>query len=151
MDHSEAVTKKMAESYLLEELTPEQRDAFEEHYFDCPECAKDVKAAAMLVANVKEVLRAEPAFQPAREPERAHAGWFSWLQPAYGLAAALVLAVGVLIYQNVVTIPGLKTELGTSNLPRVLASSFIPLGSREGTPKVIPIVSGQPYGLTMDI
>ena len=43
MDHSEAVTKKMAESYLLEELTPEQRDAFEEHYFDCPECAKDVK------------------------------------------------------------------------------------------------------------
>ncbi len=55
MDHSEAVTKKMAESYLLEELTPEQRDAFEEHYFDCPECAKDVKAAAMLVANLAVV------------------------------------------------------------------------------------------------
>ncbi|PYX92477.1 MAG: hypothetical protein DMG67_06760 [Acidobacteria bacterium] len=63
MDHNEAVTKKMAESCLLEELTPEQRDAFEEHYFDCPECAKDVKAAAMLVANVKEVLRTEPAFR----------------------------------------------------------------------------------------
>ncbi len=148
MDHSEAVTKKMAESYLLEELTPEQRDAFEEHYFDCPECAKDVKAAAMLVANVKEVLRAEPEFQPAREPERAHAGWFSWLQPAYGLAAALVLAV--VLYQNLVTIPGLK-EQAKGNVPQAVVAFTLLPQMRGANSKVVQAEPKQSFVLYIDI
>jgi len=148
MDHSEAVTKKMAESYLLEELTPEQRDAFEEHYFDCPECAKDVKAAAMLVANVKEVLRAEPAFQPVREPERARAGWFSWLQPAYGLAAALVLAV--VLYQNLVTIPGLK-EQAKGSVPQALTTFSLIAGSRGAKIAEVQVEPKQPFVLYIDI
>ncbi len=149
MDHSEAVTKKMAESYLLEELTPEQRDAFEEHYFDCPECAKDVKAAAMLVANVKEVLRAEPEFQPAREPARTFSGWVSWLQPAYGLAAVLLLAV--VTYQNMVTIPGLK-EQAKGNLPQALIPFSLIAGSRGGPPPpVVSVEPKQPFVLYIDI
>jgi len=45
MDHSEAVREMAAERYLLDELEPEAREAFEEHVFDCPECALDLRAA----------------------------------------------------------------------------------------------------------
>ena len=44
MDHTQAISEKMTEKYLLDELTPQLRENFEEHFFDCLECARDVKA-----------------------------------------------------------------------------------------------------------
>src|ERR1035441_1684537 len=41
MDHDAVVRQNMTERYLLNELDPEARDEFEEHYFDCPDCAAD--------------------------------------------------------------------------------------------------------------
>jgi anti-sigma factor RsiW len=48
MDHQEAVRQNATEKYLLDELDPELRDQFEEHLFDCQDCALDVRAGAML-------------------------------------------------------------------------------------------------------
>ena len=53
MDHSQAVEQMAAERYLLNELTPEAREAFEEHVFDCHECAMDIRAAAAFVDEAK--------------------------------------------------------------------------------------------------
>ena len=53
MDHSEAVEQMLAERYLLNELPPEMRDAFEEHMFDCPECAFDMRAGAAFIDEAK--------------------------------------------------------------------------------------------------
>ena len=53
MDHTAVVREKTTERYLLNELDPEVRDEFEEHYFDCPECAQDVSAAATFVEQSK--------------------------------------------------------------------------------------------------
>ncbi len=58
MDHNEAVRLRAVEKYVLGELAPSQRDEFEAHYFDCQECAQDVKAVAEFVDNVRAVLRA---------------------------------------------------------------------------------------------
>lgn len=44
MDHTAVVRQKMTERYLLDELDAEVRDEFEEHFFDCPECALDIRA-----------------------------------------------------------------------------------------------------------
>ena len=46
MSHDEAVRCFAAEQYLLEELTPELREEFEQHLFDCHECAIDLRAGA---------------------------------------------------------------------------------------------------------
>lgn len=84
MEHTEAVKTLACERYLLDELTPEDRDAFEEHYFGCAECAADVKAEAAIVSGVR-------AGKVRRQPRR----WATW----GATAAAAVLAV-VVGYQN---------------------------------------------------
>lgn len=55
MSHDEAIKDDATERYVLDQMTPEERDAFEEHYFDCPVCAEDVKAAIA----IREGLAAE--------------------------------------------------------------------------------------------
>jgi len=56
MDHSEALRQQAAEKYVLGELPKPLRDEFEQHFFDCQECALDVKAAAGFVDNARAVL-----------------------------------------------------------------------------------------------
>src|SRR5262249_9903382 len=147
-DHRESVAKKMAESYLLDELTPEQRDAFEEHYFSCPECAKDVKAGAMLVANVREVLHAEPPLETAYERAATRPGWFAWLQPAYALAAALALTF--VLYQNVITIPRLE-EQAKGNVPQALPWFNAPAEPRGDKVSDVQVAPNQSFVLYIDI
>src|ERR1700726_3940390 len=87
MVHDEAVRQKATERYLLDELDPELRDQFEEHLFDCQDCALDVRTAAML-AEQAQVILAEPAIpSKVREPARTPAkpGWFGWLRPALAM------------------------------------------------------------------
>ncbi len=50
-----------AEKYVLGEMTGDLREQFEEHYFDCLECALDVRTAAAFIAASKEVFAEEPA------------------------------------------------------------------------------------------
>jgi len=56
MDHNEVVRQKLTEKYLLNELESEQRDEFEEHYFECPECALDIRAGSEFVESSKVIL-----------------------------------------------------------------------------------------------
>src|ERR1700757_2201234 len=69
MDHEEAGRQNATERYLLDELDPELRDQFEEHLFDCQDCALDLRAGAMFVEQTKVIL-AEPAVSVASVPVR---------------------------------------------------------------------------------
>src|SRR5579859_7140734 len=40
MNHEEAIRMMGTEQYLLNELSPELREQFEEHFFDCGICAQ---------------------------------------------------------------------------------------------------------------
>src|SRR5258708_27722866 len=62
MDHDVVVRQHMTERYLLDELEPQARDEFEEHFFGCPDCALDVRAGAMFVEQSKIALaeKSEP-------------------------------------------------------------------------------------------
>ncbi len=46
MSHDEALCTLAAERYLLREFDDRLREAFEEHFFDCSECAADLRAGA---------------------------------------------------------------------------------------------------------
>ncbi len=148
MDHSEAIKSQAAEKYLLGELPVELRDQFEEHFFSCTECANDVRSGAALIDNARQVL-GEEALDRSRPHAAERRGWFSWLQPAWGLAAAAVLLLGVVAYQNLVTIP--KMRNGAAQ-PQMLATfSFVTAGSRGAGPTTVKVAKDRPFGIYVDI
>jgi hypothetical protein len=136
MDHTEAVKGGFVEQYLLGDLKPAQRDQFEEHFFDCPICAEDVRTGAVFVDNARSVLRSEEATQPAR-------GYFSSFGvPFQSAAFGAVAMLAILSYQNIVTIPHLKAGSAGVRIPEVLpAVSLVGLGSRAASQSVVAPVS----------
>jgi hypothetical protein len=135
MDHTAVVREKTTERYLLNELDPEVRDEFEEHYFDCPECAQDVSAASVFVEHSKLVLAesSEPASaRAAVHPVRR--GFFAWLRPAFA-APALALLLAVVGYQNLVTYPRLQSEL---NQPQILPAVLVDVGTYGAGETAVP-------------
>ncbi len=138
MDHNQAIQQKAAERYLLNELAPDARDAFEEHLFECPECALDVRAGAAFVDEAKiqlpelvqqVELPARPTVGRSEVPRRPlaqRAGWFGWWRPivAAPAFAALLLVLG---YQNLVTLPGLRAA---ANGPRLIPMAAVQEATR---------------------
>jgi len=103
MDHEQAIKRMMAERYLLGELSENERDAYEEHLFSCPECFEQVRAGTEFVSYLRRVGAEEPVSQPR---------WRQFLTqslrptPALAFAACVLAAIGV--YQNISTIQKLK-------------------------------------------
>ena len=65
MDHEEAVRLQAAEKYVLGELAEELREAYEQHYFDCQECATEVIATAAFVDGARDIFKEERQNDPA--------------------------------------------------------------------------------------
>jgi len=150
MRHEAAKEMLASERYLMGELTAEERDQFEEHFFTCAECAADVRAGAMLFDNLKAELELSA---PARlvEPERKPSLWdriASWLIPQslVPVGAALALAV-VAGYQQFVTIPGLQRALG----PAATATISIAPETRGDVPPVVIARTAQTLVMDLDV
>src|SRR5262245_46960496 len=110
MDHQEAQATKATERYILGEMSEPERFDFESHYFECEECAEDVRAAHALARGVKAVWTEDPLPERPRavvaSGEAPRRGWRSWLSPAAlapsAVAAALAIVAG---YQAWYVIP----------------------------------------------
>jgi anti-sigma factor RsiW len=95
MDHTIAAKSQAVERYILGEMSPDERDAFEEHYFACTECAADVRAAAQLRANAREVLSQPNALA---EDHRRRFPWWD-VRSLVPITASLVL-LAVVVFQS---------------------------------------------------
>jgi anti-sigma factor RsiW len=151
MDHDVVVREKMTEKYLLEELDPGVRDEFEEHFFDCPECAQDVRAGFEFVAHSKVVLKesseAIPARATAPAPEPVRQGWFAWLRPAFAVPV-LALLLAVIGYQNLVMYPELQSAL---KQPQVLPWASVNVGTYGAGGPAIVVPPGKGFLLFVRI
>jgi hypothetical protein len=137
MDHTAVVRDRTTERYLLNELDSEVRNEFEEHYFDCPECALDVSAASQFVEQSKLVLAESSDPVPAlltSGPGPVKYGWLGWLRPAFA-APALALLLAVVGYQNLVTYPRLQAEL---KQPQILPAVSVNVGTYGAGETTVP-------------
>lgn len=151
MDHEQAIQSLAAESYLLGELTPEERVAFEEHFFECAACAEDVRQAARFMDDAHDVLAAGPAAPaPSKPPASGKSfwNWFGWLQPQQALRVAAVLAVACFLES--LTIPDLLQRLREAYAPRIAESAVLKPQTR-GEATVITAAAGQPVMLMFDV
>ena len=55
MNHQQALEEHATERYLLGEMAPEERRAFEEHYLECPECLEAVTFGADFMEAGRQV------------------------------------------------------------------------------------------------
>src|SRR5260370_27744756 len=131
MDHNEAIRLQAAVKYVLGELSPVQREEYEEHYFDCAVCALDLKATAAFVDASREVFKADKARAAEREAAPVRGGWFGWLRPIVAVPAFAALLL-VVTYQNVVTIPRARGEAPQRPRSFVTASFSLPLANTPG-------------------
>jgi anti-sigma factor RsiW len=148
MDHDAVVRQEMIERYLLNELDPEARDEFEMHYFDCPDCAADVRAGALFVEQSKVVLSENPAASPVRVPVPAptSSGWGTWLRPVFAVPV-LALLLAVIVYQDWAN----SRLQQAANSPRLLVSAVVNLNVRGTEPIAVPVHAGQAFGLSLNV
>ena len=151
MNHEEAVRLSLVEMYLLEELSPELRDEFEEHYFGCQECAADLRATAAFLDTAKEELKSFPAEKSA--PAREKKPWFGWLWAPAVMVPALAACLLVIAYQNFVVFPHFRNTVAEMRTPEILPTVSLVGGNSRGGGAVSTITTqdGQPFLVMVDI
>jgi len=94
MEHAEARDTHAIDRYLLGELTAAEADAFEEHYFDCAECAEELRSGMQFMDGGRKVAReaSAPAIAPVVPISEHRSRRMTWIPAA--AAAVLVLAIG---------------------------------------------------------
>lgn len=152
MNHTEAKRSMAVERYLLDEFDPEEREAFEEHFFSCDECAQDVRAGEALMKHGREIVAQEKSTEvraavPVKVPRRE---WFNWLRPAFAVPI-FALMLGVVTFQNLVQLPALEHSLVALNSPAILPNADLHSGSARGGEHVVAAKAGELFQLTLDI
>jgi hypothetical protein len=130
MDHRQAVETLALERYLMGEMADDERDAFEEHFFSCVECADDARTAATMRDAVasgmagSEKPRSNRVLRLPAPRRRLASVVIPW-----AVAASLALVAG---YQGLALRPGMK-PLAT---PIVLLPATLRPASRGEEPVV---------------
>jgi anti-sigma factor RsiW len=122
LDHLKATKRNVADRYVLGELSQAQREEFEEHYFECVDCAEDVRAFLAISSNSRSVLvDVLDCAEPAPAPRWTPLGWFhalrSWRPPAiYAIAPALAMLAltAITTYQSIT----LRSQLVAQAVPQ---------------------------------
>lgn len=154
MNHHDAVERSAAEKYLLNEMSPAEREEFEEHYFGCRECAADLRAtAAFLDEAKKEFERQAAAGQSKRAPfiPRKRSRWDWMWRPAFAGPVFAVLSL-VIVYQNLPISSRAAGGMSRTDLPEILPTlSLIGAGSRGESVASLTARKGQPVLVVVDI
>jgi hypothetical protein len=141
MTHQQALDGLASERYLLDEMTEVERFEFEAHYFDCAECAEDVRLGDMIRQEARRAGTAVAANPQAARPAVVLTSPKWWRRPVtaapWAVAATLALVVG---YQSLVTVPGLRGAVGPQSIEPVMLR-----GATRGAATTVAIAPGQRF------
>jgi hypothetical protein len=155
MEHDQAVRLSLVEKYLLDELPPQIRDEFEEHYFDCRECTEDLQVTSAFMDAAKNELRATPLPKPAlgaAKKSETNKPWFAWLWTPALVVPALAACLLVIAYQNLVILPRFRNALAELRAPEILPTvSLVGGNSRGGSAPSIAVEGAHAFLVLIDI
>jgi len=144
MDHRQAIETLALERYLLGEMAEEERDAFEEHFFSCAECAEDARAAGTMrdaVAGGMAGSAQQPAGRVLQMPATRRR--LASVVVPWAAAASLALVAG---YQ------GLVLRQGQKQLAAPIALSPVTLRpASRGQEPVVSATAGAVLTLAVDL
>lgn len=132
MNHEDALKSMATERYTLDEMEPAERDAFEEHYYECSICADDVVDAAKFAAGVRSSDLYVPVRPPLPMPVPRRSNWWA--------VAASVFAVG-LTYQSFWVVPHLRAiQAQVMTVARLSEGISLESASRGSSEEVVRVV-----------
>jgi hypothetical protein len=140
MTHQQALDTMAAERYLLDEMTEVEKHAFEEHFFDCSDCATEVRLGERIRVELRSV-RDLDSKTMERSDRDSNVIEFNnrpaWRRPSifvpWAVAATIALATS---YQSLVVVPGLRQALSPQSISPVML--------REATRGALPAVTVAP-------
>lgn len=150
MDHLEAASLGATERYFLGMLDEEQREAFEAHFFDCLECAEDIRAAAAVLAGagslpeVRVDAPAQAVISLDSMRRRRLARGTRVIATFTSLAAALCLVV----YQGLVVIPRLEEKVAAVDSLQAVPSYFL-TQTRSEAPLIVVSPADRHVAITL--
>ena len=118
MNHQDVLKEMAVERYLLGELDGASLESFEEHLFECSECATDVKTGMTFIDAARIELRT-PTRVAKPHAERTSRS-ISWFSSPWVLGPALAACLLILGFQTFVLQPRLKLEVARAQAPAVL-------------------------------
>jgi hypothetical protein len=134
--HQEAVDTLASERYLLDDMSDQDRQVFEEHFFSCHVCADDLRVAAAMLQGAKDGLAGSStashvvpmAVKPAAT---SNPRWHRSVALPWAVAATLA---GVVAYQSLRVVPSQRPDLA----PLALVPVTLRPASR-GAEAVVPV------------
>ncbi len=145
MTHQEVQQGEIVERYVRRQLTPDERCAFQEHYFACEECFEQAQTTARFIVGVRQAAQKGWLTESGAEP-----WWAALFRPALGfaVATALVLAVAfgwLLFKQNTTPRQELAVRQTPTPTPQATATSANTPGiTATPTPGERPKLQNQP-------
>ena len=141
MTHQQALDGLASERYLLDEMTEVERFEFEAHYFDCGDCAEDVKLGERIRQEASRAGAEMPGGVEAARPATVLTSPRWWRRPMvaapWAVAATLALVAS---YQSLVMVPTLRDAVSPQALEPVMLR-----GATRGAATTITITRGQQF------
>jgi hypothetical protein len=147
MNHETATQLQASERYVLGQLTPVERDEFEDHLADCSFCMEDVSATEMFAANARAVFQDKAAGRAVPASKR----WWDFLRvrqvPVLAFSGGLNIALlGFLGYGMLRVMPTMQTQLAQQQRPGI-TSEFRLAGATRGPVQVFTVNRSNPFAI----
>ena len=112
MTHQQIQQQDVIERYVRRRLSPDERAAFQEHFFACDECFEQVQMTERFVAGMKDAAVTGVLARQASKSFVDSPSWLGWLKPAFLVTATasliLALVIGWLLLRK---IPAMRDEM----------------------------------------
>jgi type II secretory pathway pseudopilin PulG len=145
MTHPQIEDEEVIERYARNQLAPEARQAFEEHFFSCEECFEKVQATERFIAGIRDAARAGRLSSSAAGVPQA-TSWAAWMVPAFAASTcAAVLFAGIGAWMLFVRMPRIQRQVAQASAAqqaeREAESALKALLARDNQPEAnLPLV-----------